>query len=326
MSGNKIYPVAIIGGGSAGTMAAMRSVLNNDQTLLFTGSPKDKKRSRAFWVSRIENMPGHLDYTKGIEHPNQKALQWLAQCSLKENFHHLKNRGITKLVKNKNIFQLTDHKGEEYQAHFVILATGVMDRWPQIGEDIEPILPYANVQLADCCLRCDGHHTYQKHTGVIGHSDGAAQVAIMLFERYQNPSMTIFTNGEDDQFKDSTLKLLTAYNIKTERQKIVAINGDAKNKLLRGFSLEDGKDCEVDICFVSLGMMVYNQLAKQLGADLDERGFVITSNKGQSSVKGLYVAGDLRANIKKQVYTAWDSAVDAADDINFYLRLAQRPL
>ena len=321
-----IYPVAIIGGGSAGVMAAVRTVLNNDSTLFFPGSAKDKKKSRAFWVSRIENIPGHLGFKKGIEEPNRQAINWLASCSLKDNFHHFKNRGIPTVAKNGDHFVLTDSKGEEHQAQFVILATGVMDVWPKIGKDIEPILPYANVQLADCCLRCDGHHTYQKKTAVIGHSDGAAQVAIMLFERYKNPSMTIFTNGEEDQFEESTLKLISTYGIGVERQKIVAIEGDAKEKVLRGFCLEDGKECLVDICFVSLGMIVYNELARQLGAELDERGFVITDKKGHSSIEGLFVAGDLRAGIKNQVYTAWDSAVDSADDINSRLRVARRPL
>lgn len=53
----KIYPVAVIGGGSAGVMAALRCVLNNDEVLFFPGAPKDKKKSRAMWVRKIENMP-----------------------------------------------------------------------------------------------------------------------------------------------------------------------------------------------------------------------------------------------------------------------------
>jgi thioredoxin reductase (NADPH) len=71
-------------------------------------------------------------------------------------------------------------------------------------------------------------------------------------------------------------------------------------------------------------MIVYNELAKMLGADLDQRGFVITDPKGKSSVNGLYVAGDLRANAKKQIYTAWDHAVDSADDINLHIRRKKR--
>ena len=71
-------------------------------------------------------------------------------------------------------------------------------------------------------------------------------------------------------------------------------------------------------------MFVHNDLAKSLGADLDERGFVVTDKAGESSIKGLYVAGDLRANTKKQIYTSWDTAVDAADDINTKHRRATR--
>ena len=62
-----IYPIAVIGGGSAGTMATLRSVLNNDKTLFFPGSPKNKKRSRAFWVSKIENMRDIFNMPRGLK-------------------------------------------------------------------------------------------------------------------------------------------------------------------------------------------------------------------------------------------------------------------
>ena len=82
---SKVYPIAVIGGGSAGVMATLRSVLNNDETILFPGSAKDKKKSRGFWVSKVENMPGHLEYKKGIEQPNLESLKWLSEGEFKEN-------------------------------------------------------------------------------------------------------------------------------------------------------------------------------------------------------------------------------------------------
>jgi thioredoxin reductase (NADPH) len=72
-------------------------------------------------------------------------------------------------------------------------------------------------------------------------------------------------------------------------------------------------------------MIVYNELAKQLGADVDERGFVKADESGLTSVTGLYVAGDLKANTKKQIYTAWDTAVSAANAVNMKIRAARRP-
>ena len=321
---DKIYTIAVVGGGSAGTMAVLRCVLNNDETLFFPGSPKDRKRSRAFWVAKVENMPAHLNYTKGIVQPNKESLDWLATTPFQSRFHPVKNRGIVRIEKEGETFLLEDNKGESWRARFVILATGVMDVQPLIGGSIQPILPYANVQLADYCLRCDGHHVYDKRVAIIGHTVGAAWVAIMLYERYRVPSMTLLTHGEPPQLDETTRKAFDVYGIGIDDREIVGVEGDARAKVLKGLELSGGGRIELDICFISLGMIVYNQLAVDLGAEVDERGFVVTDGKGYSSVEGLYAVGDLQAGIKKQIYTAWDSAVDAADHINALLRSAQR--
>lgn len=321
----KIYPVCVIGGGSAGTMAALRSVLNNDETLFFPGNAKHKKRSRAFWVSKVENMPAHLEYKKGIEEPNKLSLEWLQNGPFKEKLHWKKGVGVNTLLKNsEGLFVINATDGEEYLAQFVILCTGVMDVQPEIKGSIQPILPYANVQLADYCLRCDGHHVLKKKIGVIGHDTSALWVAIMLHERYETTCSVIFTNGKKMVYDEETRKLSNLYGIQVIEDEIVGIEGNAKLHELRSLELSNGNHIEVDFVFISLGMIVYNELAKNLGADLDQRGFVITDAKGKTSISGLYVAGDLRANAKKQIYTAWDHAVDAADDINVLLRREKR--
>lgn len=320
----KIYDVAVVGGGSAGTMAALRVVLNNDECLFFPGTAKDKKKSRAFWVTKVENMPAHLEYKKGIEEPNKDSLEWLASGPFKEKFHWKKNIGINKIEKDPNgIFILEDSKNEKYYARYIILCTGVMDIQPEINGSIEPIYPYANIQLADYCLRCDGHHVLNKKIAVIGNTVSAAWVAIMLYERYQCPEVNVLTNGKPGEFDDETKKLMERYQFKIVSEKISEIKGDPKNKILESFICED-KKINADYVFIALGMIVYNELAKMLGANLDQRGFVLTDAKGKSSIDGLYVAGDLRANTKKQIYTAWDTAVDSADEINILIRRKKR--
>ena len=320
----KIFEVAVIGGGSAGVMAAIRTVLNNDECLLFPGTSNDKKRSRAFWVTAVENMPGHLNFKKGIEEPNKLSLDWLSAGPFAHKLHWQKNRGIKKITKAENgIFTLIDDKNISYQARFVILCTGVMDVQPQINGSIEPIFPYANVQLIDYCLRCDGHHVLGKKISIFGHTTSAAWVGIMLFERYHCPSVTILTNGEEPMFDQEATDLMKRYNFKIVTQKIEKIVGDSKNKIMEAIHCAD-HIIETEYAFVALGMIVYNELAVMLNADLDQRGFVLADSKGKTSIEGLYVAGDLRANMKKQIYTAWDSAVDAADEINMLLRRKKR--
>ncbi|MDO9183700.1 MAG: NAD(P)/FAD-dependent oxidoreductase [Bacteriovorax sp.] len=320
----KIYDVAVIGGGSAGVMATIRTVLNNDECILFPGTPADKKRSRAFWVTSVENMPGHLHFKKGIEEPNKISLDWLVQGPFSSKFHWQKNRGIKKISQAADgLFALVDDKDVIYNARYVILCTGVMDVQPQINGSIDPIFQYANIQLIDYCLRCDGHHVLGKNVAIIGHTTSAAWVGIMLHERYGCPQMTILTNGEAPQFDQESIDLMNRYQFKIVTEKIESIVGDAKIKKLEAFKTAT-ETVFADYAFVGLGMIVYNELAKMLEANVDSRGFVITNEKGKTSVDGLYVAGDLRANVKKQIYTAWDTAVDSSDDINILIRRKKR--
>jgi thioredoxin reductase (NADPH) len=306
-------------------MAVLRTVLNNDECLFFPGSGKDKKRSRGFWVSKVENMPAHLQYKKGIEDPNREGLKWLSESEFSDKLHWKKNSGVTKLEKREDgVFEIEDSKGENYRARFVILCTGVMDVQPHINESIDPILPFANVQLADYCIRCDGHHVHHLPTAVIGHDSTAPWTAIILKERYDIPSLTMLTHGKEPEWDEKTQEILDAYGVKTDTREIDLVLGNAKEHKLEGLKFKDGNQIDLGIIFISLGMIVYNDLAKPLGTELDRRGFVVTNEKGLSSVDGLYVAGDLRANAKKQIYTAWDHAVDSADAINSILRAEKR--
>lgn len=320
----KVYPVCVIGGGSAGTMAALRTVLNNDECLFFPGSAQDKKKSRALWVRKVENIPGHFQYRRGIEDPNAETLTWISQSPFKHNLHIKKNIGVTSLRKEGEIFVITDSLNQEHRAQYVILCTGVMDVQPEIKGSIKTIFDYANAQTIDYCLICDGHHVLDKKASVIGHGNGAAWVAIMLYERYRPYNMYILTNGKKTEFQADTSKLIEAYGIKVREEVITDIKGSEKG-ILEAFELEDNSRVETDICFISLGMIVYNELAKQLGAELDDRGFVKAEESGLTSVSGLYVAGDLKANTKKQIYTAWDHAVNAANAINMKIRASKRP-
>jgi thioredoxin reductase (NADPH) len=139
---SKNFKIAVVGGGSAGVMAALRGVLNNDEVILYMGSPKAKKRSRAQWVAKVENMPGHLDYKKGIMNPNVETLKWIRESEFSHLLTEVKT-SVTEIIKNEDgSFIIKDEKGGEENAFAVVLATGVMDVQPHIQGSIAPILPY----------------------------------------------------------------------------------------------------------------------------------------------------------------------------------------
>lgn len=319
------FDIAVIGSGAAGMMAALRGVLNNDSVVMFAGSPRDKKRSREKWVYKVENMPGTHKYKKGIEEPNKETLEWIQESEFKDNLTFLKGKGVTSVSKNdEGSFKLVDSDENEYTADYVVLCTGIMDVQPHFNDSIKPILPFANAQTVDYCLRCDGHHVYDKHTSIIGHTSGAVWVAVMLKERYNTPSMSILTNGETPDFSEEVQTLIKAYNIEIFTEKIVDILGDKKSGQVEGYKFASGRTLESAFSFVSLGTIVYNELAKAIGAEIDGRGYVLTNEKGETNIENFYVAGDVRANKKKQIYTAWDMAVDSLDDINAKIRRKKR--
>jgi len=324
---SKVYPVCVIGGGAAGVMALLRVVLNNDECLFFPGTSKDKKRSRAQWVKKVENIPGFTQYQRGIEEPNALTLEWIQNSSFSKNLFFKKNTGVVKISKTSDgIFEIQDSKDETHFAKFVILCSGVMDVQPEISGEISGIFNYANAQTVNYCLICDGHHSLNKKLVIIGHSSTAVWVSLMLYERYFCSEVSILTNGKKLDLNTETEKLIEAYKIKVFEQNIFSISGKDKGKELNGFVLQDNQFVPADICFVSLGMIVYNDLAIQLGAALDQRGFVVGDENGETSVSGFYVAGDLKANTRKQIYTSWDNAVSAANHINQKLRAEKRKI
>lgn len=315
----KIYPVAIIGAGAAGTMAVERTVLNNNEVLLFTGAKQEQRRSRGNWVRKVDNVPGLAKYERTILQLRNEVLDQLTHSPLSQNLYVIED-SVYSLQKKDDCFELIDGHDRIYYANYVILATGMMDEQPHIQGTIRPILKYSNGQTAAYCALCDGHRSFAKKTVVIGYSESAANVALLLSERYQSKHMTILTNGYSPAFTSDQLVKLQCRNIAIIETPIAKIVGDEQLKQLSGFILESGDTVDAEFCFVALGIRPNNQLALQVGARVDDKGLVITDSNGESSIDNLFVAGDLRANSLKQIYTAWQTAVESVQVINQRIR------
>ncbi|MGD0664591.1 MAG: NAD(P)/FAD-dependent oxidoreductase [Rhabdochlamydiaceae bacterium] len=312
---NKIYPIAIIGAGAAGTMAVKRAILDNHEVLLFTGDKLDRKRSCGNWVKKVDNVPGLGKYTRTVLELRNEVLEEIAQTVFSNNLFVIED-SIASIEKQDEIFKLVDNTGRSYDVKFVVLATGIMKEQPQIQQSIRPILKYANAQTIGYCCLCDGHRCYGKKTVVIGHTNFAAATALDLKQKYQLNTITLLTNGQPHEFAPEQLHELEEKRILICDAPIHEIIGNEQQKELHGFKLATGDVIEAEIGFVSLGIRANNKLAVQLGAQLNDYGLVITSEECESSVPNLFVIGDLRANSLKQIYTAWQHAVDALQEID----------
>lgn len=317
-SSTKVYPIAIIGAGAGGTMAVKRAVLNNREVLLFTGHKKEMKRSRGYWVRKVENVPGLDKYTRTLVQLKKEVLEELQHGPLKRNLTVV-NDSVLSITKQGALFSLVDKTGKSYLARYVIVATGMMDEQPHIQGSIRHILPYANKQTVAYCVLCDGHKSHKKDTVVIGYSEDAAKACLVLEDRYKPTKLTLLTNGKKASFSPETRGQLLAKKIQIDETPIKKILGKSKG-ILSGFELESSKKVQAEIGFVMLGVRPNNRLALDLGAAVDEKGLVITDVNGESTVPNLFVIGDLRSGSIKQIYTAWQHAIDALQLIDLRIR------
>jgi thioredoxin reductase (NADPH) len=315
----KIYPIVIIGAGAAGTMAVKRAILNNDKVLLFTGAQQEQRRSRGNWVRTVDNIPGLTRYKRPIVELRNEVLEELSKSPWKNNLHVVED-SIYSIEQGKDFFTLIDGAGHTYYGRYVILATGIMDEQPLIQGSIRPVLKFANGQTIAYCALCDGHRSFGKKTVVIGYSENAADMALLLAETYHLTHTAILTHGKQHEFSPYFLQQLQSKKIPVYNASIQEVLGNKELKQLTGFLLETGEIIEAEMGFVALGIRPNNSLALQLGAQMDENGLVITNSHGESSILRLYVVGDLRANSLKQIYTAWQHAVDSVLYISECLR------
>ncbi len=321
----KDFDVVVVGGGASGVMAFLRCALNYDRVLLVQGSPQTQKRSRGAWVHEVDNIPGW----QGIIHPvnkiNSTTLQWLeGQTQLKSEA--LKGE-VTKISGSEGSFELevsAKTENHKLRSKYVILATGVMDIQPTIGGAMDPFFPYANKGFLIYCMRCDGHRLIGHKVSIFGHSDSSIHIATILKERYELKDLSILTNGKRGEFSEEKLAMAKKLGISIMEEELVGIEGDPKGAGLGAYLLAGGKKVATDRSVVSLGIKAYNDLLVGLNGQVDSSGQAIVSEKMESSISGLFVVGDLAAGHKMQIYTGWDDAVDAADEINHRLRKARR--
>lgn len=360
------YEVIVVGGGVAGSAAALRAAQYMHRTLWIRGSKLDAKRSRAQWVYNIDNMIGVHD---GIVRKKVRRLlrgdAYTEARSVLDQAPHMpiSTRDIVDNVIDRIEADYADHvdsigataeqarhledgtfevdvDGRTIRAAHVVLATGVMDRQPkikatkrgEIKDDIKWIYPAANREQVLYCIRCEGHLTRGTRTAIIGSSEAAAQIGMMLHERYGS-TVAVLTNGEEPAWSENSQRLLEVYKIEVANQRICDV--DSGRDGLQAIELEDGQRYELAFALVAMGLyVVYNQLAVEIGAELGDEGrpddqrHVQVDARGETSVANLFAVGDMAQRpdepIMKQVYTSQEYAVRAVDVIDSRMRRARR--
>jgi thioredoxin reductase (NADPH) len=367
------YGVIVVGGGIGGSAAALRAAQHGLTVAWIRGDADSARASRARYVFNVDNMIGVsgsivqrkvLDLLSAPEHSaaREAVARTHFHVGIPEIVDDVTRRltddfdDLATVVDEKAIaarrdgagFAVDTDRGRTFRAGAVILSTGVMDRQPSVKlttksgkvvDDIRWIYPWANNESLLYCILCEGHLVRGMRVAVLGASEAAAQVALLLHERY-GASVTLLGNGAGLQAKPETQRLLDAYGLSFRKARLVEIiDGETgrKGESLRGFRLEDGSEVEARFGMVAMGLhRVYNDLARQLGAELDAadgpeevRHVLVDDATSETSVRGVFAVGDMSRHrggtpSLKQIYTAQEYAVRAVQVIDRRERASRR--
>lgn len=304
MSDQKIYDVIIAGAGPAGMTAAVYTSRANMSTLMLErGIPGGQMAN----TEEIENYPGFTSIlgpdlsTKMFEHAQQFGAEY-AYGEIKE-------------IRDEAPYKRVVTGDKEYLAKSVIIATGAEHRL--LGAPGEKELSGRGVSY---CAVCDGAFFRNKELVVVGGGDSAVEEAVFL-TRFATKVTIIHRR---DQFRAQ--KILQKRAFENEKIEVIwdtqvkEIRGEGKVQSVLLENLKTGEQSEfaTDGVFIYVGMDPLTESVRPLGITNDA-GYVLTDEKMNTKVKGVFAAGDVREKLLRQVVTATGDGSIAAQSAQHYV-------
>jgi len=287
-----MYDVIVIGGGPAGLSAGMYASRLGAKTLIIE---KLMPGGQITLSSEIENYPGVCEVKSGIE---------LMQCwpnQAKRFGAEIINDEVIKIEKNEH-FKVKTHSNE-YDSKTVIVATGSSHKKAGFEGEVD----YIGKGVSYCAV-CDGFFYKDKVVAVIGGGDTALEEALYL----SKIAKKVYIIHRRDKFRAAPKTQQRVFN--TPNIEII-FNETVKKvfgkEFVEGIILSSNRTLKVDGVFVFVGMQVNNSLVKDL-VELNPWGEVKVNLKMETSLKGLYAAGDIREESVKQVVSAAGDGAAAA--------------
>lgn len=289
----KTYDLLILGGGPAGLAAGIYGARAKLKTaILEKGAPG----GMAFTTREIVNYPGFFKDTTGPELMKtiaNHAKEFGAQI-IKEQITEVELEGEIKVIKTK--------KGNQYKARAVILSPGSQPRMLNIPGERK-----FRGSGVSYCATCDAEFYEGLTVVVVGNGDAAIEEANYI-TRYASRVVVIVIHDEgildcnkasaEKAFKNEKIEFLWN-SVLTEIKGEMDVNGVAVKNLKTG----EISEIKAEGVFIYVGMVPGTEFLKSK-VELDERGYIVTNELMETSVDGVYAAGDVRVKYLRQVVTA----------------------
>ncbi|HEX3327206.1 MAG TPA: NAD(P)/FAD-dependent oxidoreductase [Actinomycetota bacterium] len=166
----------------------------------------------------------------------------------------------------------------------VILATGVRDEFP----DIPGFNQLYGTYIFHCSC-CDGYETSGLEVLAIGWGEHVAGYALDLLE--WGATVRVVTNGNTFEGDQACRDAMARHDIDLIEETVEEFY--LQDGAMTGVRLKSGRELPAERAFFSIAHHPRNELARELGCAIDELGYVKVGPHGETSVEGVYAAGDL---------------------------------
>ena len=305
---HKIFDAVIIGGGAAGLTTSIYGQRDRFDTLILE---KSTIGGNAFLTEKIENYPGFQSISgpRLMEKMEEQAKTYGAIIKTGEE--------VVSIEKHDEIFKI-ETKSTTFLGKSVVLSTGSTYR--KLGIPNEEELIGSGIHF---CATCDGAFYRDKEIIVIGGGNSALEEGIFLAGFCKSVKIinrsANFTASETYVEKLKTIDNISTYMNKTS----IAFISDEKG-LFKGLKIRDNitneeSIVEADGTFIFIGLVPNTTPFKGM-IDLDAKGFIQTKGLAETSVKGIFAAGDCREGAIAQVAAATGEGVLASYGVKAYLK------
>lgn len=297
--------IIIIGSGPAGMGAAIYGKRAGLDTLIMEGTGMSGGQvTQTYEVDNYLGLPGINGFDMAMAFQNHM-----------ENLGAEFEMGVVNKIENKDGYfeVVTDEK--KYEAKTVILATGASHNKLMVPGEEE----LAGMGVSYCAT-CDGAFFRGKTTMVVGGGDVAIEDAIFLARGCEK----VYLVHRRDELRGAKIlqnNLLSLPNVEVIWDSVVeAIEGDEQVERVKLLNRKTGKQSEVKVdgVFIAVGIHPNTECFAGL-VEMDANGYVVAGENCETSVPGIFVAGDTRTKELRQIITAVADGANAVNSVQKYL-------
>lgn len=286
MADEERYDVLVVGGGPAGLAGALWLARYRLKVRLFDAQDP---RNKETWA--VHGLYGHYP------DPPPTEIRRIGREQAVSAGAELEAAVVESIEGEKDDFRLQLADGRAFRARRLLFATGLKD----IKPEVEGFDDFYGTSIWHC-PECDGPSVTGRKVGVLGWGKGIVKYCMWMLT--WTDQLTVLTHSHPKEMPPEALAALERHGIPVRQEAIARLEG-ADGKLER-VVFHDGSREDFEALFFHVASGPGSTLPADMGCKADEDGILEVDGNFETSVPGVYAAGDITPGSRLVIRAAWE--------------------